>query len=123
MPSPATILLIGVAGNGSFGGTAYASAPRQLTLAANDGLTNPKVAKLYFATAAANAAASFVGLAGLNQATLANVIREMNKNASTGRSDFYNLDNSDNNVFNIGDYWIDCLAPATDLVIATYWRS
>jgi hypothetical protein len=111
-------------GNGAYISGGTITAPTQLGYAANDKLAgNAKVAKIYFATTAGNTGAvTFVGIAGLNQSTLTSVIREMNKNAATGRIDFYNLDFDGNNVLNLTDYWIDCLL-LTDMVMVTYWRS
>jgi len=112
-------------GNGAYISGGQISAPMQLFFAKNDPNTSGKIAKLYFATAAANAKIVLVGLAGTNQATLAGVIREMNiATATGGRLDFYNLDGDNtNNTLNLTDYWVDCIAPATDVLNVTYWRA
>lgn len=127
---PSTVALyitatgLAVSGNGNYSSGGIITAPTQLSYATGDRLINAKVAKLYFCTVLGNAKAALVGVTGLNQATLAGVIREMNIDAAAGgRSDFYNLDGDGNNVLNLTDYWIDCIAPTSDLVLVTYWRS
>jgi hypothetical protein len=109
-------------GNGATG-TGTVTAPAHLTFAAGDNNTDPKVAKIYFESLIANKGISFVGLTGLNQATAVGVIRQLNLDASGGgRADFYNLDGDGSNRYNLTDYCIDCAAPSTDFVMATYWR-
>jgi hypothetical protein len=127
-PTVTTLALFSVSGAASTGNGAYVSggqisAPTQLGFAANDSSASPKVSKIYFEAAFANANVALVGLAGINQSTLAKVIRQLNKTTlGGGRLDFYNLDGTGDNIFTLNDYWIDCVAPSTDAVIATYWR-
>jgi hypothetical protein len=128
--TPTTVALFNTAtgaastGNGAYVSGGTISAPTQLAYAANDKLAgNPKVARIHFSTAVTNAGTgTLVGIAGLNQVTFQNVIREMNKNgAATGRLDFYDL-GFESSIMTLTDYWIDCLIP-TDLVMVTYWRA
>jgi hypothetical protein len=111
-------------GNGAYSAGGTISAPTQLSYAANDNLAgNRSVARIHWSTAVTNTGTgTFAGIAGLNQSTFQNVIREMNKNsAATGRIDFYDL-GFDTSVMNLTDYWVDCIVP-TDIVMCTYWRA
>jgi hypothetical protein len=116
-------VLVGSVGNGAFGGTATASSPTQVPWAANDPTSGTQLAtRISFVPRATNTLVSFVGLAGLNQATGAAVIRDLNSNTSgAGRLDWLNVDSGDNNQINVPDYWIDCKVP-TELVLVTYWK-
>jgi hypothetical protein len=62
----------------------------------------------------------YVGTLGLNQSTLANVLRPINPPPVSGIYDYYDLDEG-NNVFPIVDYWVDAAAPGTDSVLASFW--
>lgn len=125
--TPTTISLTGIAGNGAFGGTAFASAPRQLTAAASfpqipgySDLSKLLVARILFTPTPSGLKSLLIGGAGLNQATFANVFRPINPPPLLGIYDYYDLD-SDSNIFPIADYWVDALAPGTEAVLVSFW--
>jgi hypothetical protein len=124
-----TITLLNKAGNGTFGGTAIASAPQQLiksprypaTMAEFPDVTQARAAKMLFTPAPAGTATLYVGGVGLNQATLDNVFRPINPPPTTGIFDFYELDEDGTNIFNLSDYWIDAAKPGTEAVLVSFW--
>ena len=81
------------------------------------------------ATAAVRSAAGvsatgvlYVGIAGLNQLTLANVLRTLNPPSSTGLMDYWELDLDGTNVMNLTTYWVDAANAGSEGVVVSYAR-
>ncbi|GAC1678887.1 MAG: hypothetical protein NVS9B2_30180 [Steroidobacteraceae bacterium] len=124
----ATHLSLVAAGNGAYISGGTASAPQRLTTAARfpviSGLldaTKVVSCKLLVTPAPAGTASLYLGVAGLNQATLANVIRPINPPPVSGIFDYYEIDLDGTNVVVMSDYYIDAAKPGTEAAIVTFW--
>jgi hypothetical protein len=117
----------GAIGNGAYLSGGIISAPTELSLAANDpqqGILGSEVCKILFAPAAGVSATGvlYVGIAGLNQLTLANVLRTLNPPSSTGLMDYWELDLDGTNVMNLTTYWVDAANAGSEGVVVSYAR-
>jgi len=130
LTTPTSITLLNAAGNGTYtASSGIASAPQQLIYAPKfpsipgvTDVTKLTVARMLFTAAPhiSSVGTVYVGTAGLNQTTLANVFRPINPPPASGIYDYYDFDES-SNVLPLSDYWVDAAAPGTDSVLSTFW--
>jgi len=112
-----------VAGNSAYISGGSINAPTQLQPASYDPNPTQMCAKILFSPETGTATGLlYVGTAGLNQSTLAYVLRIINPPPATGLIDYWELDLDGTNVFNLSDYWIDGTNQGTEGVIASYFR-
>lgn len=128
IPSPTTISLTGIAGNGVGINTGTASAPKQIitttTFPNIPGVadtTKLLVAKMLFIPAPFGTAVLFVGTLGLNQAMFQNVLRPINPPPALGIYDSFEIGAGGENIIPIGDYWVDSAKPGTEGVMCSFW--